>query len=133
MLAERVVMPALLTDPVDAGIDCDTILVRGGWPKLVRINCTGCVPVIQVAPDGITVPAGDGVRGGMLPRTKFVDIFVTVLTVGGVWARIAPRGAFMLVTVVTPLAYAVAAAARSDTHRAMARRVERTIGETEIG
>lgn len=53
-----------------------------------------------MAPDGRTVPAGDGVRGGMLPRTKFVEIFVTVDTVGGVGARIEPRGVFMLVTVI---------------------------------
>lgn len=35
----------------------------------------------------MTVPAGDGVRGGIELRTKLVDIFATD---GGVCARIAP-------------------------------------------
>lgn len=68
---------------------------------LARINCTGCDPAIHVVPDGNT--DGDGVRGGMLPRTKPDEILVTVVTVGGVWARIEPpRGALIFVTVVTP-------------------------------
>lgn len=36
----------------------------------------------------MTVPAGDGVRGGIVPRTKLVDIFATD---GGVCARMVPR------------------------------------------
>lgn len=95
-------MPALLDAIVAVGIACETIRVRGEWPMLVRINCTGCDPAIHVVPGGSTVPAGDGVRGGMLPRTKPDERFVTVDTVGGVWARIAPRGVAILVTVGTP-------------------------------
>lgn len=47
---------------------------------------------------GITVPAGDGVRGGIAPRTKLVEIFATD---GGVCARIAPREPAIFV--VTPV------------------------------
>lgn len=47
------------------------------------------------------MPAGDGVRGGIVPRTKPDDIFVTD-DIGGVWARIVPRAPLIFVTVVTP-------------------------------
>lgn len=46
---------------------------------------------------GITELAGDGVRGGIAPRTKLVEIFATD---GGVCARIVPREPAIFV--VTP-------------------------------
>lgn len=69
--------------------------VLGVCPIFARINWTGWLPVIQVVAVGITVPAGDGVRGGIVPRTKLVEIFATD---GGVWARIVPRWPIFVVT-----------------------------------
>lgn len=47
------------------------------------------------------MPAGEGVRGGIVLRTKPVDRFVT-FDIGGVCARIVPRAPLIFVTVVTP-------------------------------
>lgn len=99
-----VVIPllALLTF---VGIVWDTIRVRGEELIFVRMSCTGDDPLIHVAePGAIIVPAGDGVLGGIVPRTKLVVKFVTFD--GGVGARIvagpAVLGTPMFVTVVGP-------------------------------
>lgn len=97
-------MPPLLEFTLP-GIACETIRVRGDWPILARINWTGDEPVIQaVGPGVIMVPAGDGVRGGIALRTKFVVKLATFD--GGVGARIGAgpvaRGAPIVVTVPGP-------------------------------
>lgn len=50
----------------------------------------------------MTVPAGDGVRGGIVPRTKPLEMFATD---GGVCARIVPR---------EPAIFVVTPASRND-------------------
>lgn len=74
---------------------------------LARISWTGGDPlVIHVVPgDRIVLPAGDGVRPGIGPRTK-LEILLMVVDEGGVGARIGadmatPRGP-RLATVVGP-------------------------------